>query len=75
MNALRPIHQSVMRSRVRQPRNMARCFMPADQREFIEAQALLIFTDMTNAGCSLQQTLAAVFLSGMNAAVHAMERP
>lgn len=71
MPDLRPLHHSVLRSRVYQPRNMARCSMSADQREFIEGQALSIFTDMVNAGCSLQQTLAAVFLSGMNAAMEA----
>jgi len=27
--------------------------------------ALSIFTDMTNAGCSLQETLSAIYLSGL----------
>jgi hypothetical protein len=42
-----------------------------DQREFIEKEALDIFVTMTNGGCTFQQSLAAIFLSGMNAAKHA----
>ena len=38
------------------------------QREFIEAEAIDIFTTMTNGGCTFQQALAAIFLSGMNLA-------
>ena len=38
------------------------------QREFIEAEAIDIFTTMTNGGCTFQQALGAVFLSGMNLA-------
>jgi hypothetical protein len=37
-------------------------------REFVEAEAIDIFTIMTNGGCTFQQALAAIFLSGMNAA-------
>jgi hypothetical protein len=37
-------------------------------REFVEAEAIDIFTTMTNGGCTFQQALAAIFLSGMNAA-------
>ena len=37
-------------------------------REFVEAEAIDIFTTMTNGGCTFQQSLAAVFMSGMNAA-------
>ncbi len=39
-----------------------------EAREFIEAEAIDIFTVMTNGGCTFQQALAAVFMSGMNAA-------
>jgi len=39
-----------------------------EQREFIEAEAINIFTTMANGGCTFQQALAAIFLSGMNAA-------
>lgn len=44
----------------------------AAQREFIESQALGIFADMTNGGCTFQQALAAVYLSGLSAGARAM---
>ena len=39
-----------------------------EQREFIEREAIDIFITMTNGGCTFQQALAAIFLSGMNVA-------
>jgi hypothetical protein len=36
-------------------------------RTFIEQEALEIFAEMTNSGATFQQSLAAVFLSGMSA--------
>lgn len=39
-----------------------------EAREFIETEAIDIFTTMTNGGCTFQQALGAVFLSGMNLA-------
>lgn len=72
MNELKPMHYSKLRSRIRTPRKMARASLPADIREMVEEQSLGIFADMTNAGCSFQQALAAIFLSGMNAGKHAM---
>ena len=39
-----------------------------EQREFIEREAIDIFTTMTNGGCTFQQALAATFLSGMSVA-------
>lgn len=55
------------------PRNMERMNLGSRaQREFIEAQALSIFADMTNGGCTFQQALAAVYLSGMGVGVHSM---
>lgn len=71
MSALNPLHRSVYHGRVRIPRNMARSNLPDESRVHIEREALSIFTDMSNAGCSLQATLAAIFLSGMNAAMEA----
>lgn len=53
---------------------MARVNLPPDMRAFVEAEALDIFTTMVNGGCTLQQTLTAIFLSGMNAA-HTMRNP
>ena len=42
-------------------------------REFVEREALDIFATMTNGGCTFQQALAAIFMSGMNAAHHAKD--
>lgn len=55
------------------PTSMQRMQLTREQRMLIETEALDIFTTMTNGGCTLQQTLAAVFLSGMNAAMHCKE--
>ena len=53
----------------RSPRGMKVARLGSRQaREFIEAEAIDIFTTMTNGGCTFQQALAAIFLSGMNAA-------
>jgi hypothetical protein len=43
------------------------------QREFIESQALDIFASMTNGGCTFQQALAAVYLSGMSVGAHVLK--
>jgi hypothetical protein len=51
------------------PRGMEKAHLGSRQaREFIEAEAIDIFTAMVNGGCTFQQALAAVFMSGMNAA-------
>lgn len=53
----------------RSPRGMEMMHLGSRQaREFIEREAIDIFTTMTNGGCTFQQALAAIFLSGMNAA-------
>lgn len=68
MTAIRPTM-----ARGNNPRNMERMNLGSRaQREFIEQQALGIFTDMTNGGCTFQQALAAVYLSGMGVGVHSM---
>ena len=46
-----------------------------EAREFIESEAIDIFTTMTNGGCTFQQALGAVFLSGMNLAHTLKEKP
>jgi hypothetical protein len=54
------------------PRGMEKTRLGSkEQREFIEREAIDIFTRMTNGGCTFQQALGAIFLSGMNAAHHA----
>jgi len=39
--------------------------LPPEVREAMEEMALEIFTDMVNSGASLQQTLTAIYLSGI----------
>lgn len=69
MSAIRPTM-----ARGANPRNMERMNLGSRaQREFIEAHALEIFADMTNGGCTFQQALAAVYLSGLSAAAHALK--
>ena len=67
-----PIKPLTLKRAAKQPRDMARVNMPAEQRQFLEAMVLGIFADMTNAGCSLQSTLTAIYLSGAENAVAAM---
>ena len=56
----------------RAPRGMEMARLGSrEMREFIETEAIDIFTTMTNGGCTFQQSLAAIFLSGMNAAENA----
>jgi len=43
--------------------------MDVDQIEAMDRIALGIFTDMTNAGRTFQETLSAIYLSGMSHAV------
>lgn len=59
----------------RNPRGMEKAHLSREMREFIETEAIDIFTTMTNGGCTFQQALAAIFLSGMNAAENAKRRP
>jgi hypothetical protein len=62
-----------VRSKGSRPQGLAQVQISRDQRVFIETEALEIFTQMVNGGATLQQTLAAVFLSGMNAAKEALK--
>ena len=56
----------------RTPRGMEKARLGSrEMREFIEAEAIDIFTSMANGGCTFQQSLAAIFLSGMSAAENA----
>jgi hypothetical protein len=56
------------------PRGLDCASLPDETRVFIEHEVLDIYSRMVNAGCSLQQTLTAVFLSGMSAASAAMPK-
>ena len=55
------------------PRGMDKMKLPRETSQFIEREVLDIFATMTNGGCTFQQSLTAIFLSGMNAATHARE--
>lgn len=65
MNSIRSLHHSRIGKPPR-PNNMERTYLPHEMRAFIEEQALAIFTDMVNGGATLQQTLAAIYLSGVD---------
>lgn len=59
----------------RNPRGMSTVRLGSRQtREWIESEAIDIFTTMTNGGCTFQQALAAIFMSGMNLA-HTIGKP
>jgi hypothetical protein len=73
MTALTPRHQSILKRRSFAPRGMAHVHIPDDTRTMIESECLDIFTRMSNAGCSLHQTLTAIYLSGMSAAWEVMK--
>ena len=56
------------------PRGMEKMNLGSrSQREFIESQALDIFASMTNGGCTFQQALAAIYLSGMSVGARALK--
>ena len=65
MSAIKPIHQSLTKSRNKQPKDMQIMSLPTEVRMTIEQTAIDIFADMTNAGCTMQQALAAIYLSGL----------
>jgi len=75
MNGLHSIHRSVHERATRsrgfrpRPKGMSILTLPSEDRECIESIALGIFTDMVNSGASLQETLAAVYLSGSENAI------
>jgi len=67
MTPLKAPHRSLVGKSAR-PTGLESIQLPDDLRLMIEQEALEIFTSMSNAGKSLPKTLAAIFLSGMNAA-------
>jgi hypothetical protein len=66
MTALQAPHRSRVGKRS-QPKGLESTRLPDDVRMMVEQEALDIFTSMSNAGQPLSKTLAAIFLSGMNA--------
>ena len=66
--SLHPLHSSILSKVHKRPYGLSRTPVSLELRTFLETEALDIYTRMVNAGCSLQQTLTAVYLSGMSAA-------
>lgn len=67
--ALYPLHSSNARPYTVRAFGMVSVPVTNEQRETIERIALDIFTDMSNAGAPFQQTLAAIYLSGLKHAI------
>lgn len=59
--------------RFRTPSGMDRMALDPEQIEVVERQALEVFAKMSNAGAPLATTLAAIYLSGMDAAVSCLK--
>lgn len=80
MAKLTPIHPSMVKSRSafmagQRPHDMDRMAVTASDRQMLESIALAIFTDMANAGCTLQETLASIYISGLQHAASAAAPP
>ena len=54
---------------VPRPKGMSLKRVPPEARKAMEEMSLAVFTDMVNSGASLQQTLAAIYLSGIENAM------
>jgi len=67
MTSLQAPHKSRAGKRT-QPKGLNSVRLPDDIRLMVEQEALDIFVSMSNAGQPLPKTLAAIFISGMNAA-------
>ena len=72
MTNLRPQHTSKV-GKAPQPAGLEVMRLAPEERQWFEAEALSIYGSMVNAGATLQQTLAAIYLSGMRAAQAALE--
>lgn len=57
------------------PRNMDRADLTTDQVAASQRIALSIFTDMSNAGFSLRESLAAIYVSGLDHACSVLTEP
>ncbi len=74
MTELKPEHTSRLQFRPDpRPKDMEPMRMEPEVRQGMEKIALSIFTDMTNSGASLQQTLAAIYLSGVQNTIAAIK--
>lgn len=70
MRALSPLHRSRRaEGRPISPAGLSSIAMTIDQIEAIESVSLDVFTAVCNAGGTIQQALAAVYLSGLEHAL------
>jgi hypothetical protein len=63
---LRTRHSSMIGRSMTRVRDMSKINMPPEIRESMETISLQIFTDMANAGHSIQAAILAVYLSGLH---------
>lgn len=69
-----PLSELGLHARFRMtPMDMEKARMGADQVQAAQRVALSIFTDMSNNGFSLQESLAAVYVSGLEHGVSVMK--
>lgn len=64
MAEINQVHRSIPPGGI-VPRRMSKVRMTADQSAFLADFALSIFADCTNAGRTLQESITAVYLSGL----------
>ena len=57
----------------RTPLGMDKVAMPADQVAVMQKIALEVFTDMSNSGFSLRDTVAAIYLTGAQHAISVLK--
>lgn len=66
---IHPLHHSIMRLRREgkgvRPKDMEKISIPTDMRDGLFEIAMSIFTDCVNVGTSFQDSLLAVYLSGL----------
>lgn len=76
MKAMAPLHWSLRKQgRHIAPAQMSRIEVTPEQAEAVDSLALSIFTAMTNSGATFQQSLAALYLTGMEHAREVMKTP
>ena len=66
---IRAMHPSMIGANRRwaiRPQNMDKRRITSDQMDLLQELALEMFADMTNAGATFQESLAAILLSGMD---------
>ena len=76
MSGLRPLHWSKrQQGRPISPAGLTHIEVSQEQVEALESVALDVFTDMTNSGATLQASLAAVYMTGIQHALTMRKEP